>query len=128
MKIYSFKIITNYYQDSRKLLEEGWFTKKIIKKNPKYVSVKNNFIFFKSINPKDIDTKSKRINFLNKHLFIYAEPNLFYKTNKFLIQKNLFFDYPNVVFFFDRHRNVFLYKMERKPLAWVGSSHFNPPI
>lgn len=71
MKIYSFKIITNY-QDSRKLLEEGWFTKKIIKKNPKYVSVKNNFIFFKSINPKDIDTKSKRINFLNKHLFIYA--------------------------------------------------------
>ena len=99
MKIYSFKITKT---PDREL------NIKRIKMNPEYVSVKNNFIFFKSINPKDIDTKSKRINFLNKHLFIYAEPNFFYERNKFLIQKNLFFDYPDVVFFFDRRRNVFL--------------------
>lgn len=98
MKIYSFKIITDY-QDSRKLLEEGWFTKRIIK-NSSHITVKNNFIFFK-FNPEQFKYNFEKIFFLNKHIFHYKEIPNFYIRNDFLLKKNLFFDISGLSFVLD---------------------------
>lgn len=97
MQIYCFKII-NDLQKVQELLNK--FSLKKHLKNSEYVSIKNNFIFFKA-NFEELDTNFKKIKFLNSHVFKYPEPFNFYKRNNLLIQKNLFLDNPNIAFIND---------------------------